>query len=97
MAIFNFQYKVWTNIPRMKEELQDADMTCTMATLFDKQARPRVVVVFNQFVFNGPVFNAFSKGISTLYLVDLNSNNDASWKQESTTTWFQSEDQEIGM
>ena len=52
VAIFNFQHKVWTDIPKMKEKLRIADMTCTMATLFDKQARPRVVVVFNQLVFN---------------------------------------------
>ena len=56
VAIFNFQYKLWTDIPTMKEKLQDASLTistlCTMATLFDKQTRPRVVVVFNQFVFD---------------------------------------------
>ena len=90
VAIFNFQYKVWTDIPRMKEKLQDASLTCNMATLFDKQTRPRVVVVFNQFH-----FNEFSKDTYTLYSVDLNLNNDASWKQESI--WFQSEDQRIGM
>ena len=89
-AIFNFQYKVWTDIPRMKGKLQDAFLTCSMVTLFDKQTRPRVVVVFNQVQ-----FNEISKGIYTLYSVDLNLNNDASWKQEST--WFQSEDQTIGM
>ena len=88
VSIFNFQYKVWTDIPKMKEKLQDADMTCTMATLFDKQARPRVVVVFNQLV-----LNILSKGLNTLYSVDLNLNHDASWRQEST--WFQLED--IGM
>ena len=90
VAIFNFQYKVWTDIPRMKEKLQDASLTCNMATMFDKQTRPRVVVVFNQFD-----FNAFLHGINTLYSVDLNLNNDASWKQESI--WFQSGDQRIGM
>ena len=90
VAIFNFQYKVWTDIPKMKEKLLDAFMTCTMTTLFDKQARPRVVVVFNQLV---P--NAFSKGLNTLYSVDLNLNHDASWRQEST--WFQFQDQDIGM
>ena len=90
VAIFNFQYKVWTDIPKMKEKLRDADMTCTMATLFDKQARPRIVVVFNQLV-----LNAISKGLNTLYSVNLNLNNDASWRQEST--WFQLEAQEIGM
>ena len=90
VAIFNFQYKVWTDIPRMKEKLQDASLTCNMAVLFDKQTRPRVIVVFNQFD-----FIEFSKGINTLYSVDLNLNNDASWKQESF--WFQSDDQRIGM
>jgi hypothetical protein len=90
VAIYNFQYKVWTDIPKMKEKLRDADMTCTMATLFDKQARPRVVVVFNQLV-----LNAISKGLNTLYSVKLNLNNDASWRQDST--WFQLGDQEIGM
>ena len=90
VAIFNFQYKVWTDIPKMKEKLRDADMTCTMATLFDKQARHRIVVVFNQLV-----LNAISKGLNTLYSVNLNLNNDANWGQEST--WFQLEDQEIGM
>ena len=98
VAIFNFQYKVWTDIPRMKEKLQDADMTadltCTMATLFDKQARPRVVVVFIQLVFNNTQYNTFLHK-NTLYSVDLNLNNDSSWKKEST--WFQSEDQRIGM
>jgi hypothetical protein len=87
VAIFNFQYKVWTDIPKMMEKLQelhDAYMTCTMATLFNKQTRPRVVVVFHD-----------SKGIDTLFSVDLNLNNGASWKLEST--WFQSEDQMIGM
>ena len=90
VSIFNFQYKVWTDIPKMKEKLWVGNMQCTMATLFDKQARPRVVVVFNQLV-----FNAFSKGLNTIYSVDLNLNHDASWRQEST--WFQSEDEEIGM
>ena len=74
----------------MKEKLWGAGMVCTMTTWFDKQARPRVVVVFNQLV-----FNAFSKGLNTIYSVDLNLNHDASWRQEST--WFQSEDEEIGM
>ena len=96
VAIFNFQYKVWTDIPRMKEKLQDADMTadmtCTMATLFNKQARPRVVVVFIQLVFNH-IYVLKLK--NTLYSVDVNLNNDSSWKKEST--WFQSEDQRIGM
>ena len=90
VAIFNFQHKVWTDIPKMKEKLRIADMTCTMATLFDKQGRPRVVVVFNQIV-----WNAISRGLNTLYSVDLNLNHDASWRQEST--WFQLEDQDIGM
>ena len=98
VAIFNFQYKVWTDIPKMKEKLQelqqDADMTCAMATIFDKQTRPRIVVVFNQFVFNR-IYVSNRKVINTLYLVDLNLNIDASWKQEST--WIQTEDQEIGM
>jgi hypothetical protein len=85
VAIFNFQYKIWTDIPKMKETLQDFYMTCTMATLFDKQTRPRVVVVFN----------AFSTDKNTLYSVDLNLYNDASWKQEST--WFQADNQRIGM
>ena len=90
VTIFNFQYKVWTDIPKMKEKLRVADTTCTMATLFDKQARPRVVVVFNQIV-----WNAFSNGLNTLYSVDLNLNHDASWREESK--WFQLEDQAIGM
>ena len=93
VSIFNFQFKVWTDIPRMKEKLQElpaADMQCTMATLFDKQARPRVVVVFNLFVFDA--FSNSLRYLNTLYSVDLNLNNDASWKQEST--WF---DQEFGM
>ena len=85
VAIFNFQYKAWTDVPKMKETLQDFFMTCTMATLFDKQTRPSVVVVFN----------AFSKNKNTLYSVNLNLNNDASWKQESI--WFQADDQWIGM
>ena len=90
VAIFNFQYNVWTDIPRMKGKLQDASLTCNMAVLFNKQTRPRVIVVFNQFD-----FIEFSKGINTLYSVDLKLNNDASWKQESF--WFQSDDQRIGM
>ena len=69
----------------MKETIQDFFMTCTMATLFDKQTRPRVVVVFN----------SFSKNKNTLYSVNLNLYNDASWKQESI--WFQADDQWIGM
>ena len=85
VAIFNFQYKVWTDIPKMKETLQDFYMTCTIATLFDKQTRPRVVIVFN----------SFSKDKNTLYSVDLNLYNDACWKEESI--WFQVEDQIIGM
>ena len=47
VSIFNFQFNVWTDIPIMKENLQEFHMTCTMATLFSKQTRPRVVVVFN--------------------------------------------------
>ena len=48
MAIFNFQLKAWTDIPKMKEELQDVyHMTCAMTTLFGKQTKPRVLVVFN--------------------------------------------------
>ena len=51
VAIFNFQLKAWTDIPKMKEELHDLHypyhMTCAMAILFGKQTRPRVVVVFN--------------------------------------------------
>ena len=96
VAIFNFQYKVWTDIHKMKEKLQElnqhADMTCAMATIFDKQTRPRVAVVFNQFVFNR-IYE--SKVINTLYSVELNLNNDASWKQESI--WFQADNQRIGM
>ena len=84
VAIFNFQYKVWTDISKMKETLQAFSMTCTMATLFDKQTRIRVVVVFN----------AFPNNKNTLYSVDLNLYNDASWKQENT--WFQADDQSIG-
>ena len=97
VAIFNFQYKVWTDIPRMKEKLQEllyADITCTMVTLFDKQARPSVVVVFNQFI-----VNAFSNSpniLNTLYSVDLNLDNNASLKQEST--WINPHtDPDIGM
>ena len=76
VAIFDFQYKVWTDVTKMKETLQDFHMTCTMATLFDKQPRPRVMVVFN----------SFSKDKNTLYSVDLNLHNDASWKQEILST-----------
>ena len=47
VAIFNFQFNIWTDIPNMKKKLQETYMTCTMATLFSKQTRPRVVVVFN--------------------------------------------------
>ena len=47
VAIFNFQFNVWTDIPNMKEMVQEFYMTCTMVTLFSKQTRPRVVVVFN--------------------------------------------------
>ena len=46
VAIFNFQFNVWTDISNMKEILH-LYMTCTMATLFSKQTRPRFVVVFN--------------------------------------------------
>ena len=47
MAIFNFQLKAWTDIPKMKEELQDVyHMTCAMTTLFGKQTKPRALVVF---------------------------------------------------
>ena len=89
-AIFNFQYKVWTDIPKM-DGLRDADIiSCSMATLFDKYARPRVVAVFYQLV-----YNEFSNSLTTLYTIDLNLNHDASWRQEST--WFQLEDKEIGM
>ena len=49
MAIFNFQFKVWIDIPKMKEELQDVYLKCAMATLFGKQTRPRIMVVFNGF------------------------------------------------
>ena len=47
VAIFNFQFNVWTDIPKMKENLQEIHMTCAMVTLFGKQTRPRIVVVFN--------------------------------------------------
>ena len=47
VAIFNFQSNVWIDIPKMKEELQDVYMTCAMAILFDKQRRPKAVVVFS--------------------------------------------------
>ena len=48
VAIFNFQLQVWTDIPKMKEKLQDVEyMTCAMATLYGKQTTPKVVVVFN--------------------------------------------------
>ena len=46
VAIFNFQFNLWTDISNMKEILH-LYMTCTMATLFSKQTRPRFVVVFN--------------------------------------------------
>ena len=90
VSIFNFQYKVWTDIPKMKEKLWVGNMQCTMATLFDKQTRPRVVVVFNEFSINKhPLYK------NKLYSVDLNLYKDASWKQESI--WFRSDDQTIGM
>ena len=90
VAIFNFQYKVWTDIPKTKETLQGFYITCTMATLFDKQTRPRVVVVFNELSMNThPLYK------NTLYSVDLNLYKDANWKQESI--WFQAGDQMIGM
>ena len=90
VAIFNFQYKVWTDIAKMKETLQGFYITCAMATLFDKQTRPRVVVVFNELSMNThPLYK------NTLYSVDLNLYNDANWKQESI--WFQAGDQMIGM
>ena len=48
VAIFNFQLKAWTDIPKMKEESQYVHyMTCAMATFFGKQTKPRVLVVFN--------------------------------------------------
>ena len=48
VAIFNFQLKAWTDIPKMNEELQDVYyITCAIATLFGKQTRPRVLVVLN--------------------------------------------------
>ena len=47
VAIFNFQLLVWTDIPNMKEKLQEVYMTCAMATLYGKQTKPRVMVVFN--------------------------------------------------
>ena len=48
VAIFNFELKKWTDIPKMNEELQDVYyMTCAIATLFGKQSRPRVLVVFD--------------------------------------------------
>ena len=48
VAIFNFQLKAWTDIPKMKEESQYVHyMTCAMATLFGKQTKPRALVVFN--------------------------------------------------
>ena len=47
VAIFNFQSNVWIDMPKMKEELQDVYMTCAMAILFDKQRRPKAVVVFS--------------------------------------------------
>ena len=90
VAIFNFQYKVWTDIHKTKETLQGFYIKCTMATLFDKQTRPRVVVVFNELSMNThPLYK------NTLYSVDLNLYNDANWKQESI--WFQAGDQMIGM
>ena len=47
VAIFNFQLQAWTDIPKMKEKLQEVYMTCVMATLYGKQTKPRIVVVFN--------------------------------------------------
>ena len=90
VAIFNFQLKAWTDIPKTKEVLQDVYyMTCAMATLFGKQTKPRVLVVFNGFYVSPKITK------STLYSLDLNLNDNASWKKEST--WFDSADQSIGM
>ena len=48
VAIFNFQLKAWTDIPKLKEELQYVHyMTCAIGTFFGKQTKPRVLVVFN--------------------------------------------------
>ena len=48
VAIFNFQLKTWTDIPKMKEELKYVHyMTCAITTWFGKQTKPRVLVVFN--------------------------------------------------
>ena len=49
VTMFNFQFKVWVDIPKMKEELQDVCWSCAMATLFGKQTRSRILVVFNGF------------------------------------------------
>ena len=124
VAIFNFQFKVWIDIPKMKEELQDVCWSCAMATFFGKQTRSRILVVFNGFgiyEYNSilqkkklvcltiisiqtanyhPDMNLYpdtssATDKSTLYSVDINSNNYASWNQESI--WFHSVDQSIGM
>ena len=47
VAIFNFQLQVWTDIPKMKEKLQEVYMNCAMTILYGKHTKPRVVVVFN--------------------------------------------------
>ena len=44
---FDFESKLWTDIPKMGEKLQAFDMTCSMTTLFDKQSTPKVMIVFN--------------------------------------------------
>ena len=49
VTMFNFQFKFWVDIPKMKEELQDVCWSCAMVTLFGKETRSRILVVFNGF------------------------------------------------
>ena len=44
---FDFKTKQWTDIPKMGEKLQAMVLTCAMTTIFDKQSRPKVMIVFN--------------------------------------------------
>ena len=44
---FDFESKQWTDIPKMGEKLQAMVLTCAMTTIFDKQSRPKVMIVFN--------------------------------------------------
>ena len=77
VAIFNFQLTAWTDIPKMKEELQNIYyMACTMATLFGKQTKPRVLVVFNGiYEYNSsPLLVQFSRLISGNWLCSTSTN-----------------------